>query len=318
MKKAVVTDRTFPTLDHEERAARESGATLLDAQVKSSAQVSEALQGADAVIVGDAHVDEAALRGMNAGGTLIRYGIGYDNVDVAAATRLGLRVCNVPDYGADTVADHTVMLALAALRRLEEFNQTLRTADGWMTPPQIGTIPALSDVTVGLVGVGQIGLKVATRLQAFGAAIIAADPYASADRLEAAGIGLVELPELLQRADIVSLHAPLTSETRHIIDAGAIAAMKDTAIIVNTGRGGLIDTAAAAAAVTNDELGGLAFDVFETEPLPAGHPLRSAPRTLLTPHAAFYSARSLDNIQRLAAEEMGRALRREPLRCPVN
>ncbi|MYM20448.1 C-terminal binding protein [Brevibacterium sp. 5221] len=319
MQRVVVTDHMFPDLHHEQAAARECDAELVAPAGLTDAEVPQALEGADVALIGTLQVGEEALRRLNPGAVVIRYGIGFDCVDIDAATTLGIRVCNIPDYGADTVADHTAMLALASLRHLDEYNRALKDGnDGWCAPADVGVIPALSDVTVGLVGVGQIGLLVAHRLQAFGARIIAADPYADAEALAGSGVELVSLPDLLATADIVSLHAPLSDETRHLIDTAALDAMKDSAILVNTGRGGLVDTAAAAQAVTAGRLGGLAFDVFESEPLEADSPLRRSPHTLLSPHSAFYSTRAMDNLQRFAAEEMARALRGEPLRCPLN
>lgn len=318
--RVVITDQTFPDLAEEKRIAAETGAELVVREdVVAEAEVAALTAGADVVMLAYAQITDAVLAGLAPGATVIRYGIGYETIDVEAATRHGVRVCNVPDYGADTVADHTVTLALAVLRRVAEHHAALTgSEDGWVTTTGLGPVPAVSDVTCGLVGTGQIGRRVAARLRAFGARVIAYDPYADPAAVAAEGIGLVSLEELLESADIVSVHAPLTPETRHLIDASAIAAMKETAILVNTARGALVDTRAAAEAVTAGRLGGLGLDVFESEPLEAGHPLRSAPRTLLTPHAAFYSERSLANLQLFAAEEMGRAVRGERLRCQLN
>jgi D-3-phosphoglycerate dehydrogenase len=238
---------------------------------------------------------------------------------VEAATRLGVRVCNVPDYGADTVADHTVALALTSLRRIADYHAAIVDGpDGWIHAAQIGRIPAVSDVVYGLIGTGQIGRKVARRIRAFGATVVAYDPYADAQAVAEDGIELRPLDQVLEHADIVSVHAPLTPETHHLIDAQALAAMKDSAILVNTARGALVDTVAAAQAVTEGTIGALALDVMESEPLEADHPLRTAPRTMLTPHAAFCSERSMANLQLFASQEMGRALRGEPLRCQLN
>ncbi|WP_029089329.1 C-terminal binding protein [Brevibacterium album] len=318
--RVVITDQTFPDLAEEKRIAAETCAELIVREdVVAEAEVAALTAGADVVMLAYAQITDAVLAGLAPGATVIRYGIGYETIDFEAATRHGVRVCNVPDYGADTVADHTVTLALTVLRRVTEHHAALTgSEDGWVTTAGLGPVPAVSDVTCGLVGTGQIGRRVAARLRAFGARVIAYDPYADPAAVAAEGIGLVSLEELLESADIVSVHAPLTPETRHLIDASAIAAMKDTAILVNTARGALVDTRAAAEAVTAGRLGGLGLDVFESEPLEAGHPLRSAPRTLLTPHAAFYSERSLANLQLFAAEEMGRAVRGERLRCQLN
>ncbi|MGO1480527.1 MAG: C-terminal binding protein [Brachybacterium sp.] len=319
-KRVIITDHEFPYLADEERIARESGADLeIHVDVTEAASVAEIVDGADVVLLAYAEMTEQVLAQLNPGATVVRYGMGYDTIDVEAATRLGVRVCNVPDYGADTVADHTIALALAAVRRLADYHaETVKDPTGWIAAPEIGIIPAISDLNYGLVGTGQIGRKVASRIQAFGATVIAYDPYVEPEKLASEGIEVVSLDELFERADAISIHAPLTPETTHIVGAEAIAKLKDSAIIVNTARGPLLDTRAAAEAVSAGQLGALALDVFEGEPLEEGHPLREAPRTILTPHAAYYSTRSLANLQLYAAEEMGRALREEPLRAQVN
>ncbi|GAA4510601.1 C-terminal binding protein [Brevibacterium yomogidense] len=318
-KRVVITDQSFPDLDQETAVARSAGAALVvgDNVVDEDAVV-ELTEGADVVMLAYAPITERVLDGLSPGATVIRYGIGFETIDVEAATRRGVRVCNVPDYGADTVADHTVALALASLRRIADYHAAIAHDDGWISAAEIGEIPAVSDVVYGLIGTGQIGRKVARRMAAFGAEIIAYDPYADSDEVAADDIELVEFDVVIANADIVSVHAPLTPETHHIVDRAALEAMKDTAVLVNTARGALVDTRAAAEAVAADRIGALALDVMESEPLEAGHPLRTAPRTLLTPHAAFYSARSLANLQRFAAEEMGRALRGDDLRCQIN
>lgn len=319
-KRVVITDHEFPDLSIEQRIAQECGARLeVHEDVREAGAVAEVVDGADVVMLAYARITDEVLARLADGATVIRFGIGVDSVDVEAATRHGVRVCNVPDYGADTVADHTVALALASVRRLADYHaQIVEDEAGWIAAPSLGAIPAVSDLTFALVGTGQIGRKVASRVRAFGANVIAYDPYVKPGALDDEGIEIVELSDLWERADVVSIHAPLTAETHHIVGAEAISALKDTAVIVNTARGGLLDTRAAAQAVIDGTLGGLGLDVFEDEPLEEGHPLRRAPRTILTPHAAYYSTRSLANLQQYAAEEMGRALRGEELRAQVN
>ncbi|OHO83337.1 hypothetical protein HMPREF2736_02785 [Corynebacterium sp. HMSC036E10] len=318
--KVVITDHEFGDVIEERRIANESNASFeVYDDVKDPAEVARITQGADVVLLCYAQITEEVLKGLAPNATVIRYGMGYDTIDADAATRLGVRVCNVPDYGADTVADHTVMLALASIRRLQAYDSALKASDdGWIPAPEIGKIPAMSDVTFGLLGIGQIGRKVASRVQAFGARVIAYDPYVSQDALEGTNITLADLDEFLAESDAISLHAPLFPSTHHIINAEAIARMKNSAVLINTARGPLIDTEAAIQAIEENRLGGLALDVFETEPLEAGSKLRQLDRVLLTPHAAYYSERSLANLQLFAAEEMGRALKGEALRCQVN
>lgn len=319
-RRVVITDHEFPSLSDEQRIAEQNGAELeVHASLTSPDDVIPAIEGAEVVLLAYADMCDEVLAHLDEGATLIRYGIGYDTIDVDAATRRGIRVCNVPDYGADTVADHTIALALASVRRLPEYHTVVsQEPDGWVPAPEAGPIPAISDLTYALVGTGQIGRKVASRIRAFGAQVIAYDPYADAEQLTPEGITLVELDEIWEQADVVSVHAPLTPETRHIVGADAISKLKDSTVIVNTARGALVDTYAAAEAVISGNLGGLALDVFEREPLETGHPLRQAPRTILTPHAAYYSTRSLANLQLFAAQEIGRALRGEELRAQVN
>lgn len=317
-KRIVVIDHEFDHFTEEERIAAEVGATLEVHNVTDKPSVLEVTRGADVLITNYARIDAEVLSGLGRNAVVIRSGIGYDNVDIAAAKELGVRVCNVPDYGASTVADHTVMLSLALLRHAPELHQAIvDTEDGWYQAATLGPVVDLADATYGLVGAGQIARHVATRMQAFGTRIIAADPYGNATVLKAAGIELVSLNELLGQADIISLHAPLTSETRHMIGRAEIARMKERTVLVNTARGGLLDIQAAVDALNEGRLGGLGLDVFETEPLSSGHPVRRAPRTLLTPHAAFYSERALHNLQLFAAEEAGRACRGEVLRCEI-
>ncbi|MFS0866070.1 C-terminal binding protein [Microbacterium sp. 179-B 1A2 NHS] len=312
----VVTDHAFGGLVHEESLARETGRTLAAHQCTSEADTMTAVRDAELVFVNFAPVTADVLGALAPGATVIRYGIGYDNVDIDAARRLGVRVANVPDYGVDTVADHTVACLLTLLRRTAAFTSAVRER-GWLRAGDLGPIRGFAETTVGLIGTGRIGRAVAERLRPFRFRIIAHDPYVDPADLEAAGIEAVTLDALLSRADAVSLHAPLTEQNRHLIGARSLASMRPHAVLVNTSRGGLVDEQALAGAVRAGALAGAALDVFDPEPLAADSPLRDLDNVILTPHAAFYSVSSLDALQRLAAEEGGRALRGEPLRCRV-
>ena len=316
-KRVVVTDLRFEGLLHERAAAERFGASFHEFDCQDATEVVEALRDADIAFVNLVPVTEAALEAMRPGGLVIRYGIGTDNVDVAAARRRGIRVANVPDYGSDTVADHASASMLALLRRLPIFDAAVRS-EGWINPDRVKPLPSLMATTVGLVGVGRIGLLVARRLQAFGIRILASDPFADPERLRAAGIEPVPFDVLLAEAHGISLHLPATADTRHIIGPQSIARMRRGAMLVNTARGALVDEAALAVALTEGHLGGAALDVFDPEPLAADSPLRAMPNVILTPHAAFYSVESLQALQRLAAEEAARALAGEPLRSLVS
>jgi D-3-phosphoglycerate dehydrogenase len=304
-------------VERERAVAAAHGVPFSEHQVREEAETAQAVDGARVVFVNFAPITRRVLERLAPGAVVIRYGIGYDNVDVEAASELGVTVCNVPDYGADTVADHTVALLLAGLRRLLPYTTTIREA-GWTAPADLGGIRGFAETTVGLVGTGRIGRAVAARLQPFGFRVIASDPFVEPSALREAGIEPVGFDELVERAHVVSLHAPLTPENHHLLGAEQFARMLPGALIVNTSRGPLVDQAALADALASGRLGGAALDVFEEEPLPAASPLRSQPNVILTPHAAFFSDTSLAALQRLAAEEADRALSGSPLRCPVN
>jgi D-3-phosphoglycerate dehydrogenase len=317
MTAVVVTDHAFGTVDRERAVAETYGETFAVHQVRTEADTAEAVDGARVVFVNFAPITRTVLQRLTPGAVVIRYGIGYDNVDTVAADDLGVAVCNVPDYGAETVADHTVALALASLRKLARYTEDIRNK-GWVTPGDLGSIRGFDETTIGLIGTGRIGRAVAARLRPFGFRIVGFDPFIAQDALAEAGIEPLDFGEVLEQSDLISLHAPLTPENHHLLSAAQLASMKPGAMIVNTSRGPLIDEAALATVLAEGHLSGAALDVFEDEPLSTDSPLRHLPNVLLTPHAAFFSDTSLANLQRLAAEEAGRALSGQPLRCPVN
>lgn len=317
MNRLVVTDQSFGVLPEASAVAERLGIVLESHQARTEQETMAVTAGADAVLVQYAPITRAVLAGLAPGATVVRYGIGYDNIDVVAARELGVRVAAVPDYGVDTVADHATALLLSAMRRVVIFDRALRERRRWVDPGSVGPVPSLGSSTVGLIGTGRIGTAVARRLAGFGTTMVAFDPYADQAVAAEAGVRLVALDELLAISDAVSLHAPLTPETHHIIDAAALARLRPTAVLVNTARGPLVDTVALAEALASGRLAAAALDVVDPEPLPADSPLWDAPNLVLTPHVSFYSIESLVRLEALAAQEAERALRGEPLRCPV-
>jgi D-3-phosphoglycerate dehydrogenase len=312
----VVTDHGFDELTHLRAVAERSGADLEINQTEDPAAVVEAVRGAAVVMNRFAPIGRDALAVMASGALVVRYGIGYDNVDLAAAQAVGVRVANVPDYGVDTVADHAVALILSAARRITVYDRMTR-ANGWANATDVGPVKALADSTLGLIGVGRVGVAVAHRMAGFRCQIIAFDPYANADALAERGIRLVDsVEDLLQGSDIVSLHAPLTDSTRRIIDADRLRLMRPNALLINSARGQLVDTDALAEALLSGQIAGAAMDVVDPEPLPPTSPLWAS-GAVITPHVGFYSESSTETLERLAAEEAGRALAGEPLRCEV-
>lgn len=315
-RRVVVTDNNFARLDAETAAAASVGAELVAMQCQNVEAVREALLGADVAVVQFASVDVAAIAGMAPGGRLIRYGVGYNNIDVAAARASGRDVAYVPDYCTDEVADHTATLALALLRRIGALDASVR-AGGWNVLETAPEIRVTRDIVVGFLGLGRIGRATLARLSLFGFQFVVHDPILSSSDAQALGATKLDQAQLIANADVLILHLPLTEGTRHIIDAAALRAMKQGSALVNTARGGLIDEVALADAIASGHIGGAALDVFETEPLPATSPLLQVKGIILTPHAAWYSSTALDRLQHLVADEITRALTGQPPRCPV-
>jgi D-3-phosphoglycerate dehydrogenase len=231
-----------------------------------------------------------------------KYGIGTERIDVTAATELGVLVAHTPvPENYTSVAEHTIMLTLVVLRRVTELDRHARGGE-WRGTGTI--VETLSGKTVGLVGLGRVGRNVAARLAGWDVTLLATDPYVPASDAAATGAELVPLPELLARADVVSLHTLVTSETRRMINEPALAIMKRGGILINTSRGELIDEAALAAAVHSGHIAGAGLDVLSPEPPQQGNPLLSLGTVLLSPHTAGFSRQALSAIARCGADNV--------------
>jgi D-3-phosphoglycerate dehydrogenase len=231
-----------------------------------------------------------------------RYGIGVDNIDVEAATARGIAIVNAPGFCAREVAEHTLMFILASGRKLGVLDKKMRR--GAWPRDEASPMRALFTQTLGLIGYGQIGREVALRAAACGMTVLAYDPYlrpAEAERLQ---VRLVSLQELLREADFVSVHAPLTAETRHLLGQNELRQMRGSAYLINTSRGPLVDEAALLEALEAGWIAGAALDVFETEPLPPSSPLLRRENVLLTPHIGGLS----DEGQRLLRRTLAKAM----------
>lgn len=212
----------------------------------------------------------------------VQVGAGYDNVDLAACSRRGVQVCNAAGLNADAVAEHVMALLLCHYKNICLLNQFMRIGGSASLPDYHGG--ELSGRTLGLVGLGHIGRAVAARAQAFGLRLLGW----SYRPIQVPGVTPVSLPQLFAESDIVSLHVPLTDDTRQLIDAAALAQMKPTSLLINTARGGLVEEQALVHALQHGTLGGACLDVFADEPLPAESPLRALDNVILTPHTAGY------------------------------
>jgi D-3-phosphoglycerate dehydrogenase len=314
--RVVVTDYTFPTLEKEQQAAQAAGADFAAFQCRTAEDVAAAVEGADVALIQFAPFGPAAAASLKPGATVIRYGVGYNNIDLGAARKHGLKVGYVPDYCADEVAEHTVAAALAMLRKLPALDASVRRGE-WTAAQVCRPMKPFAETVFGFFGLGQIGRAVLKRLAGFGFRLIAADPVLSETDATDLGVRLVGADALLQQADILCLHAPATPATTGFFNATRLAMMQKHAVIVNSARGQLIVEADLADALHRGVIGGAALDVFEVEPLPADSPLRTAPNLMLTPHAAWYSDAAIERLQGLVAEDVTRALRGEPPRRPV-
>jgi D-3-phosphoglycerate dehydrogenase / 2-oxoglutarate reductase len=315
---AVVTDHDFPHLDDEEEVFRPLGIELRVANRNDRRAFMADLAAADALMSQYAPVDTAMIAAAQRCLAIVRYGVGVDNIDLDAATKAGICVSNVPDYGAQEVALHALSLMLAVHRRLRTFDAALR-AGRWMPGPTITPpIHRLRGRTLGIVGFGRIGRTLGGYASPLGVHLLTYDPYITRTAAGEAGATLVDYGTLLRQSDIISFHTPLTAETRHLLGEEEIRMLKPAAIVINTSRGGVVDTAALARALREGRLGGAGLDVFEGEPLAADHPLREAPNTILTPHVAWYSEESRRALKRSVAEDVARVARGEWPRCLVN
>lgn len=246
---------------------------------RAPGELESLLEGISAVIAGSDPFTEAVLKSATDLKVIARTGVGYDAIDIATAQQLGIAVCNAPGVNRVSVAEHTLGLILAHARNLPSVLQDVREG-GWSRPAG----SELSGSVLGLVGVGAIGRSVARIAQAFGMQVLGYDPFIDDDRMRGEGVEPATLQQVFERSRYVSLHMALTDETRHLVNADLIGRMRPDGVIVNTARGPIIDQLALVDALESGRIGGAALDVVESEPLPAGHPLRMLPMVTLTPH----------------------------------
>ena len=309
--KVVVSDQVFPSVDVERGLLADIDAEL----VVASGDVDSVLgiaSDADAILNTYLPWTGDSIGRLEKCRIIARYGIGFDNVDLEAASNAGIVVTNVPDYSVEEVATHALALILASLRKVNVADASVRS--GVWSIDNFRPIRRLSTLTVGLVGFGRIARRIAAPLAALGAEIIAHDPYLQPG---ADFPPLLGLDALLAQADIISLHLPLTDETRGLIGDSAIDKMKPDAILVNTSRGPLVDLGAVTRALTESRLGAAGLDVFDVEPLDAAR-IAGVPNLIVTPHMAYYSEQALEESQRKATTQVIKVLTGEMPDYQVN
>ena len=319
MPTVAITDYTFPDLSLEESILRPTGVEIVSLKEKRPAEELCALvRDADAVIVQFAAVTGEVIQSMAKAKGIVRYGIGYDNVDGAAARARGIPLCNVPDYCVDEVADHTLAFILAMTRQVVP-NALLVRGGNWGLATPVGGMSALKQLTVGVVGFGRIGREVVKRLLPFKTRVLVYDPVVAPAEIEKTGaVAAASFDALLAESDLVSPHCPSIPATKRLFNAAAFAKMKKGAFFVNVGRGDLADSDAVTAALQSGHLAGAALDVFDPEPIPADHPIREMRNVILASHIASVSTPAVRTLRETAARIALAAVRGEPLPNVVN
>lgn len=275
---------------------------VVEAHDSSAADFQQALAESEALILRSATtVDDALLEKAHQLRAVGRAGVGVDNIDIDAASKRGIAVFNAPNANTNAAAELTVGLMLAAARNIATADASVRSNE-WERARFKGV--ELKGKTLGLIGAGRIGSEVALRCQAFGMDVIVYDPYLTEERAAEFGAALAPLNDVLARSDFISIHVPLTDETRGIVDAEAMMRMKDDAYVVNASRGGVVDELALAGALHSGAIAGAALDVYEAEPLARDNPLRDAPNLILTPHLGASTREAQDGVATEVAQRI--------------
>lgn len=307
MRALRLNSETFPATPAEIDAFSAAGVELLFTESIDSELAKKSLPSIDALLVISAKARREVIDQLDRCSVIVRYGSGIDNVDVARATELGIIVANVPDFCLSEVADHTLALLLAAARKLRSMDR--HTREGRWQARKQEKVRRIAGKVLGLVGFGSIAQQVARRAAAFDIEVIAYDPFIDPLRAQKLNVEIVGLDHLLERSDFVSLHVPLSKQTRHMIGEQELRKMKAESILINTGRGGLVDEAALVRALKEGWIAAAGIDVyeslpmFEPDPVFVHHPLFDLDNVILTPHTAGTSVESLEHLMLDGARE---------------
>ncbi len=311
MKKVVFTGQRvflkFKNFEYFEKRASEAGLEITYVQSENDEELKKEAKNASALVLIARNITRDILDSMEKCELILTLSVGYDCVDLKAATMKKIPVCNTPSYCTDEVANHAMTLILSLARKIQLIIPNTRNAS-WeykYTKP----IFNYRDKTFGIIGLGKIGRAIVPKAKGFGMLVIAYDPYVDDDIFVLTGVQRkYELDDLLREADYITIHAPLTSETRHMIDAHAFGVMKENAIVVNTARGAIIDQDALCAALREGIIAGAGIDVLEKEPPDKNNPLLSLENAIVTPHIAWYSEESFRKDTEQGMDELIRVL----------
>jgi D-3-phosphoglycerate dehydrogenase len=281
-------DASLEPFEYERETLAQAGGELVIGHCTSEAELIENARDASVLwLAWKPGITRNVLQSLPKVELVVRWGVGFDQIDVAGATELGVAVANAPAYGAIDVAEHVVALLMAGARRVAWYHEQMR--QGHWPAPIAGTTHRITGRTVGIIGVGRIGANVARLASGLGLNVVGYDPALTAEQLTARGVRQVPLDELLEISDFISLHLPLMAETEHFFDVAKVNKMKRGAALINASRGRIVDTVAVTAALVSGQLAWAALDVFESEPLAEHDPLRQVANVLLTPHVASFS-----------------------------
>ncbi|KAB7707185.1 C-terminal binding protein [Bacillus aerolatus] len=299
--KVLLTDYEFENLIYEEKVLKESGLDIqfLKAQCWTEEEVIAHAKDADAIINQYAPISRQVIESLEKCQVISKYGVGVNNIDIAAAAEKGIVVANVPDYGMEEVSNHALALLLAWTRKIPLLNEEVKRGK-WDFKSSV-PIHRFDQQTIGVLGFGRIPRRFVEKVKPLGAKIAVYDPFVSAADMAKAGAEKMELDELIRVADFLSIHVPLNEQTHHLINEERLKQMKPTAVIINTARGPVVKEAALIEALANGTIAGAALDVTEFEPVSPDNPLLKMDNVILTPHSAWYSEEAMVEVREKAA-----------------
>jgi len=315
--KVIVTDDRFSIYAVERAVLEAAGAELFVHNCKSDDELLAAAKDAEGIIVNLYPMNSQVIKNLSGCRVISRYGVGYDNVNIEAATEAGIWVTYVPDYGVEEVSDHVLGLLLGLVRNIPFVHREILKG-AWNLQNRI-TVPRIAGKVLGIIGYGRIGRSLQRKAAAFGfSRVLVSDPYVNPAEITAQGGVPVSRNELLETADFISVHVCLTRETKHLLGEKEFRLMKKGAIVINTSRGSIIDEAALCAALKANRIAGAGLDVFEAEPIAADNPLRNLENVLLTSHMAYYSEESIVELKTKAALNVAEVLMGNKPLYPIN
>lgn len=312
--KAVFTDYQYDSIEQEKTLCRAAGIDVEEYQEKDADKLRSLVADADAVVTQYSDINRSVIESMGNCKLIIKYGIGVNNIDIRAAAEKGIYVCNVPDYGVEEVSDHTVALIFALYRKLPLMTKSLREGEWNYTP--MTPVSRFAESVVGLLGFGRIPRMVAGKLSGFGVKILACDPYAPKDTFSQTGVEQVDFETLCEKSDYLSIHCPLTGETKGLFNRDVFRRMKNTSYLINTARGPVVCEKDLTEALKLGEIAGAAIDVFEKEPPEKSNSLIAMEQVIATPHCAWYSEQAIHALQKKVGEEIVNVLQgNAPFHC---